>query len=318
MKFLRAIFIFTIILSVAGIIAFWSIMQSLYVRTPSDDSTVNIFEITRGEGVNQISDNLNKSGLVRNKFLFETYVWLLGREGDLRVGVYQIQSGINISTLVKMLTGFGTGIEVTVTIPEGYTVEQIGALVELQLGVSVAEWENASVGLEGYLFPDTYRFDAGSSAEEIVSRLRENFDRRLAQYEEEIGPIENLEELIILASIIEREVQTDEDMALVSDIFHKRLEIRMALQADSTVNYVTGGDSPSISLDDRDIDSPYNTYKYAGLPLKPISNPGIASIIAANNPQANDYWYFLTTPEGKVIYAETFEEHVRNKMQYLK
>lgn len=318
MKGLHSILLSVLTVSLIGVFGFGSILYSVYLREASADTASVVFEIESGEGVHQISAHLNEAGIVKNKFLFETFVWLLGREGDFKVGVYQIAPGVNLSTLVKTLTGVGTGLEVTITIPEGYTTMQIGNVVESQLHISAEDWQSASSGLEGYLFPDTYRFAAGSDAQEIISRLRDNFDRRLAQYADRIGSFEDLGELIILASIVEREVQTDDDRALVSDIFYRRLKIGMALQADSTVNYVTGGDSPSISFDDRAIDSPYNTYLHPGLPLGPICNPGIASIIAANNPQANDYWYFLTTVEGKVIYAKTYEEHIANKAKYLK
>lgn len=318
MKGLHSILLSVLTVSLIGVFGLGSILYSVYLRQASAATAAVVFEIESGEGVNQISAHLNEAGIVKNKFLFETFVWLLGREGDFKVGVYQIAPGVNLSTLVKTLTGVGTGLEATITIPEGYTAWQIGKLAQAQLGISPEDWQSASAGQEGFLFPDTYRFSVGSSAMEVVARLRQNFDRRFAQHATEIGEVKNLDQLVILASIIEREVQTDEDRALVSDIFHRRLEIGMALQADSTVNYVTGGNSPSISFDDRAIDSPYNTYKYAGLPPGPISNPGIASIIAANNPQSNDYWYFLTTAEGKVIYAKTYEEQVANKATYLK
>ena len=317
MKWLKILLASSFLLSLAGIIFVASLMQSLYLRQADAEADAIVFAIASGESVDQISASLEESGLIRNRFLFKTYAWLVGKETKFKAGVYELQPGTSISFLVKTLTGTGTGLEVSVTIPEGYTASQIGVLVETKLAVSAEDWAAASAGLEGYLFPDTYRFVIGTTAQEVISTLRENFDRRLEEFAVEIGTIENLEELIILASIIEREVQSEQDMALVSDIFRKRLEVGMALQADSTVNYVTGNDTPAISLEDRDIDSPYNTYKYAGLPPGPISNPGIASIIAANNPQANDYWYFLTTPEGEVIYAETFEEHVENKMLYL-
>ena len=125
-------------------------------------------------------------------------------------------------------------------------------------------------------------------------------------------------EILTLASIIEREVRQPSTMKNVADIFLKRLDIGMALQADSTVNYVIEGDSPSITLDQRDnTESPYNTYKYPGLPPGPISAPSANAIDAVLNPTANNYLYFLTTDDGEIYYAETHEEHVRNKVQYL-
>lgn len=340
MKWFKGIFFVSLAFSIAGVVAIGSILSSVYLRTPNPDAASVAFEIAIGEGVNQISVDLDQAGLINNKLLFETYVWLLGREGDFKAGRYQIQPGVNLSELVSLLTGVGTGVDVTVTIPEGYTAAQIGGLLEEKLGIDSFRWEGVtgidsafdhvvavtrdkpdSVGLEGYLFPDTYYFSSDTTAGEIVLKMTLTLERRLAENNVNafLGDSDpyNFHQLLTLASIIEREVRSEEDMALVSDIFRKRLEAGMALQADSTVNYVTGNDTPAISLEDRDIDSPYNTYKYAGLPPGPISNPGIAAIIAAYNPEPNDYWFFLTTPEGEVIYAETFEEHVTNKRIYL-
>ncbi len=232
-------------------------------------------------------------------------------------------------------------VEVTITIPEGFTLQHIGELVEAKLGISSDDWQAEtgvdspfegtrpllnskpdSVDLEGYLFPDTYRFFPDASAHDVVEKLLQT----MAQKVSSIAPVFNetddgtypqdLHEVLTLASIIEREVRTDADRSIVAGIFRNRLAIGMALQADSTVNYVTGKKTPGVSVEDLQIDSPYNTYKYPGLPPGPIANPGLASIIAAANPATTDYYYFLTTSEGKVVYAKTHEEHVANKARY--
>ncbi|PIT86934.1 MAG: endolytic transglycosylase MltG, partial [Candidatus Magasanikbacteria bacterium CG10_big_fil_rev_8_21_14_0_10_43_6] len=230
--------------------------------------------------------------------------------------------------------------EVTITIPEGYTIAQIGDVVTTQLTISQADWDWLTgmdstfeahdimrlaekpehVDLEGYLFPDTYRFFADASVEDVVGRLLDEMETVLLEVDTSDWPdeLETYHDVLTLASILEREVQDSDDMAMVADIFLKRLAIGMPLQADSTVNYVTGGDSPAISLDDRDIDSLYNTYRYAGLPPGPISNPGREAISAVLNATSNDYYYFLTTPEGEVIYAVTHDQHVQNKALYLR
>jgi len=123
-------------------------------------------------------------------------------------------------------------------------------------------------------------------------------------------------EILTLASILEKEVSTENDRKIVADIFYKRLEIGMALQADSTVNYASGKSVPRASGKDLETDSPYNTYKYKGLPPGPICNPSLSAIKAAIYPAKNDYWYFLTTPDGKVIYSKTHDEHVKAKAKY--
>jgi len=120
-----------------------------------------------------------------------------------------------------------------------------------------------------------------------------------------------------MASVIEREVRSEEDRALVSDIFWKRVEAGRGLEADSTVNYITGHSKPSVSYEETRIDHPWNTYKYRGLPPGPIGNPSLSSLIAAIRPKANPYWYFLTDPQGKVYYGRTLEEHSANR-KYLR
>jgi UPF0755 protein len=233
--------------------------------------------------------------------------------------------------------------EVSITIPEGFTLQQIGERVRAALPhITPEEWETAvgpaspvllnsyflnqtkppEVDLEGYLFPDTYRFFADASAEDVVLKMVVTMEGKLSDVFAETG-MEftgdlSVHEILTLASIIEREVMTDEDRALVADIFLHRLEIGMALQADSTVNYVTGKKTPSITDEDRQIDSPWNTYLYPGLPPGPIANPGRASIEAVVNPQPNEYWYFLTDDEGTVHYARTNDEHNSNRAMYLK
>ncbi|MFH0928244.1 MAG: endolytic transglycosylase MltG, partial [bacterium] len=173
----------------------------------------------------------------------------------------------------------------------------------------------AMVSLEGYLFPDTYRFAMNATAEDIVRRLLREFDRKFTMElrAEAADQKRSIFEVVVLASLLEREVQSDSDKAKVADLFLRRLDAKWALQADSTVNYATGGTSPSISLEETRFDSPYNTYLYRGLPIGPISNPGLASLRAALHPEKNEYWFFLTTPTGEVRYGRNLDEHNANR-----
>lgn len=236
--------------------------------------------------------------------------------------------------------------EVTVTIPEGsdlrdlaHILIKVGLIKEAaelyavtgepaKRGVNPAwsgkdfpwlEEKPADVSLEGYLFPDTYRFFADSSASDIVQKLLQNFDQRTAALRAETAERgRDFHELLTLASIVEAEVKTDADRSQVADIFRRRLGEGMALQADSTVHYATAASgSVFTTAADRETDSPWNTYKQRGLPPGPIANPGLAAITAALKPEPNDYWYFLTEPDGTVRYARTLEEHNANKV-YLK
>jgi UPF0755 protein len=150
--------------------------------------------------------------------------------------------------------------------------------------------------------------------------MLDNFNKKLTpELVTEINKQQKtVHEIITLASIIEKEVSNDNDRKLVADIFYKRLEKGIGLQSDATVNYVTGKSTTRPSAQDLAVDSPYNTYKYKGLPPGPISNPGISAILAAIYPTSNPYFYFLTTPDGKVIYSKAYQEHLQAKAQYYK
>lgn len=173
--------------------------------------------------------------------------------------------------------------------------------------------------LQGFLYPDTYEFYTDATEEEILYKLLDTFGQKITkEMRDDIKKSgRNLYDVIILASIIEKEVRTLESKRNVSGIFYNRLDINMALQSDATVNYITQSGRDRSTLEDLKIDSPYNTYKYRGLPPGPIANPGYDSIYAAIYPYETDYVYFLTTQEGDIYYAKTFEQHVRNKNKYL-
>ncbi len=229
--------------------------------------------------------------------------------------------------------------EVTVTIPEGFTLTQIGQRVREALPhITEADWTMVvgtdssfetdpfvvssekpdEIDLEGYLFPDTYRFFTDATAEDVVHKLLQTMQEKYTSVSGLQDSDLSAHEVLTLASIVEREVTSSEDRARVADIFLRRLGAGMALQADSTVNYVTGKNAPSVSNEDRQIDSPWNTYLYPGLPPGPIASPGLASIKAVLEPKANDFWYFLTDADGVVHYARTNDEHNLNKAKYLR
>ncbi|HLC69840.1 MAG TPA: endolytic transglycosylase MltG [Patescibacteria group bacterium] len=179
----------------------------------------------------------------------------------------------------------------------------------------------AGVSYEGYLFPDTYRVYEGAKPEEILEKVFAHFadtvDDAMRQEIKKQG--KDLHEILTMASIIEKEVKLDTDRAKVADIMWRRIKMGWALQVDSSVHYVADrtGDLFTTS-EERQVDSPWNTYKYPGLPLGPIANPGLASIKAAIYPEKNDYWYFMTDGTGKIYYGRTLDEHNANVNRYLR
>lgn len=317
-----------------------------YLRVPVDESKKIPFEIKKDSGVHLISGKLRESKLISSSFIFETYVWLTRSDRNFKAGEYELAPGMSMRRLVGLLTEGVGREEMSVTILEGWALRDIKkylasegvkemANFDYYAGVSAAAAPSAynwsgefpflaakprELGLEGFLFPDTYRIFADARSVDVIRKMLQNFGTKFDASMSAEAKRKNMSvfEVVTLASVVEREVQTPEDMRKVAGIFLRRLEIGMPLQADSTVNYVTGKLTPSISYDDRDISSPWNTYKYRGLPKGPIGNPGLAAIEAVLNPETTPYLYFLTTKEGRVIYSKTLEEHNIAKAKYLK
>jgi UPF0755 protein len=176
------------------------------------------------------------------------------------------------------------------------------------------------VGLEGYLFPDTYRVYADATIKDIVTKMLENFGKKLTpEMRLEIAKQKKtIFQVVTVASLVEAEARSDADRHLVADIIWRRLAFGMPLQLDSTVNYATGGKKAAISLAEQALNSPYNTYRYPGLPLGPINNPALTALQSAIYPEENNYWYFLTGTDGKMYYAKDLNGHNINKYRYLK
>lgn len=302
-------------------------------------------EISSGDTVEVVSKNLKKANLIRSSFWFETWVAASNNEKRIMAGNYKLPQNISILNLTRMITGgVDASADVKLTIIEGWNISDIGSYLN-RLGLvtrddfitsatdsdsvsKISELVNSDIlaskpdehGLEGYLFPDTYRVYESATSIDIIIKAIDNLNKKFT--DEWRNNLKNkgysIHQALTLASIIELEVTDDNDRAMVADIFYRRLKVGMGLQADSTVNYVTGKNDPAVSAADLTIDSPYNTYKYRGLPPGPISNPGASAIKAVVYPISNEYWYFLTTPTGQVIYSKTFTEHRQAKLRYLK
>jgi len=286
------------------------ICQGIYL--PKDSSSVEkkLFSVEKGESLFKIADNLEKEDLIKNKSFFDFYIFIKGTQRKLQAGEYYLSPSENVPTIAKKIIS-GDIAKTVVTIPEGFTVKQI----EEKLGLKLP-----GGNLEGFLFPDTYQFPAKISGEEVVKKMRDNFEKKLTpDLREEIERQgKTIFEIITAASLIEKEVKTKEDKETVSGILWKRLKNNIPLQVDATISYITNKKTTEISVEETKIDSPYNTYKYKGLPLGPICNPGLESILAAMYPKSSEYWYYLSTPEGETIFSETLGEHNSAKSKYLK
>ncbi len=294
-----------------------------------------LIDIESGATIRDVKDTLVEANVLKAPMWFLLYGKVTRRV--VRAGRFAVAPGTPIRELYRILSD-SNDLEVQITIIEGWTLKDFethlvsrGLATEEDVALALSDpvlktrynfLQNIPTGvdIEGYLFPDTYRFFAGATVADIVERLLGEFETRVVEGREgEIAQSgHSLHEVVTIASLLEREVQRPEDMAMVADVIRKRLVAGMPLQLDATVNYATGKNDPSVSLADTQVDSPFNTYKYPGLPIGPISNPGDAAYEAALNPQENPYYFYLTTPDGTVVYARTNEEHAQNKARYLR
>jgi len=319
-RFLVVLFSFILIIIILFVISSYSFLK-YQIETPLNNQTEEIvFIIEKGDGLKLIADNLERDGVIRNKAWFTAYVFYKGWAGNLQAGEYSLDSDLNIIQIAeKIFKGNIISREIKITIPEGFNLKQIDArLAEADL----IEADELSIqsDLEGYLFPDTYEFNKKMDLDEIINIMRDNFNKKLDN--DLINEIQRqgktIEEIIIMASIIEKEVSIYEDRRIVSGVFWNRLSINYPLQSCATIAYILGKDKWIYSIEDTKVESPYNTYQNIGLPPGPISNPGILAIRAAIYPQYSDYYFFLSKPDGETVFSKTFEEHEENINKYLK
>lgn len=308
--------------------------------------------IDSGLGVKQISSELAATGYIHNDFWFRTYVWQKGLEEKFIAGRYLLPEEISMRELVMLLTSNQTNeLSQKFTFIEGWNASQAGNYLAEAGGYDIIEWyelvgyplshanntngvtrskdyseqftflqdKPAGFGLEGYLFPDTYQFALNASLEDVVMRQLETMDARLTEKmrADIAAQGKTIFEIITVASILERELRSPEEKKIGAGVIKNRLELGMLLQMDSTVNFVTGKNLPSVTFTDLEVDSPYNTYKYVGLPPGPIANPGLDSIMAAIYPTGSDYLYFLTDSDGVAHFASTLAGHNQNRVKYL-
>ena len=306
------------------------------------DTTQIPFVIEPGESLTSVSLNLEQLSLVRDAEVFRRTVQYYGADQDIQVGTYLLTRSMTMDDIMRQLQR-GLLPSETVTIVEGWRIEQVAEALELR-GIVSAEaflagagafvdvdgnWpylmdrpEGVIAGLEGYLFPDTYQFESGTAADDVIRVMLRNFDYRLTadlrQEAEEAGL--SIHEVVTLASIVEREAVVADERPVIASVFLNRLQQGMPLQADPTVQYALGCDSttgecwPQLMREDlNSVQSSYNTYLNPGLPPGPICNAGLDSIRAVLEPADTQYLYFLASEDGRHVFAETYEEHLRNE-----
>ncbi len=336
---MQKIYLIIIILTLMiliSVVLYWMIF--IPVETISDREI--IFSLEKGQGSKDIALNLEKENLIKSANFFRFYVLLNGTAGYLKAGDYILSPAMNVPEISDKFFR-GEVVKKTITIIEGWNLRQIASYFEKQ---ELFEQENfwqtvnqdfsgqfiflqdkpKNTDLEGYLFPDTYEVRKDESLEQIILKMLDNFDKKLnSSLKEEIEKQGKSNfDIIIMASLLEKEVRTFEDKQIVSGIFWKKIEAGEALYSCATIAYILGREDWSFDEmrkeigSARDIDSPYNTYRHSGLTPGPICNPGLESIKAAVYPQETDYWHFLSLPDGETIFSRNLKEHNAFKAEY--
>lgn len=297
------------------------------------------FVIGKGEGARSVAKSLEQSGLIESELPFLYYVMRSNLEDRLQSGEYRLSGAMSIPEIVDRLAeGKVIPPGVKITFPEGFTAAMMAERLTKEglpgqefleiVSRPFPKWRERFAfladlpegkSLEGYLFPDTYIFPREATAELIVNELLKTFEKKaLPLFTEYQGKTSLTRyQSLILASIIEEEGKNAEERRIIGDIFLKRLKINQPLQSDATVNYALGTSKMQPTFKDIETESPYNTYKYPGLPPTPIASPGLESLRAALDPSPNEYYYFLNNlTTGETVFSRTFEEHVANRAKH--
>ncbi len=299
------------------------------------------FTIESGMGTAKIAEVLHQNGLIKNSTIFIGYLKWKHEGSRFQAGVYEAKPGATFGELIAKLNSGDVVKEemVKITIPEGYTVEQIAKKVSEATGTSAEEFlkladhpgDEAVVAFkevpsdadlkhaaEGYLFPDTYEFKKGTNDSDIFHRMMEQMQSKIDSIPDLQQKLKDrdmtLHELLTIASLVEREVVVDKERSLVAGVIYNRLDQQMKLEIDATVQYALAEPKERLLYKDLKVESPYNTYLHDGLPPGPICSPSVASIEAALSPKASEYLYYVTKKDGshEHLFAKTYQEHLKN------
>ncbi|MEA2021968.1 MAG: endolytic transglycosylase MltG [Candidatus Caldatribacteriota bacterium] len=311
----KMLFIFSLILLV--LILF---LTAIYFPAEENSPIIKIIQIPDGTNATEIKNTLIDNKIIKDNYLvFNIYIKIYKLENKLKYGEYTFSPSMNLIQIIDKLVK-GEVLQHKITIPEGFSSEQIAELLNKKEVVEEKDFldlvKNPEKSWEGYLFPDTYEVPKHYGSKKMLDVFLSNFNRvieenKIRQLAEKMSF--SLDNIIILASIIEKEARTYEEKKLVSSVFHNRLNLDMKLQSCATIYYILGNTTKKLDEYDLKIDSPFNTYINKGLPPGPICNPGIDSIKAAIEPSDEDYLYFVLGEDGKHIFSKTYKEHLRNK-----
>lgn len=302
----------------------------LYFNTQpvSGNKEFTNFLIAKGSSASAVGNKLQNAGLIKSALAFRIYLQFTGQAKKIQTGEFRLTPSFNLFQVVDQLSR--GPIEIWVTVPEGLRREEVAVRFASNLDRDQAfinEFLTSSKGKEGYLFPDTYLFPKEASASAIVAKMIKTFDAKTSDLVP-TGSNLTTKELIVLASLVERETKGAAERPVVAGIILNRLNAGWPLQLDAAVQYGVATETcklkivnctwwPILTKDDLQINSPYNSYKFTGLPPSPIASPGITSIKAAYNPESSEFWYYIHDNSGVIHYAKTLSEHNSNIRSFL-
>ena len=292
-----------------------------YLNAPTDYDLPTTFTVESGTSVRAVAASLREQGIVRSETFLYLVLVTLHDPTSLKASTYVLDEHFSTTQIARQLVAgdFGNDL-VRLTHIEGERAEALAAEAEkVLIDFDTNTFLAAAIPREGRLYPDTYFVPETFTANELLDLLEASFEDALLPYQEKIeaSPL-SLDQILILASIIEREANSPESMRMVSSVLQNRLTIGMPLQADASIEYILDKPLSELTPGDLKIDSPYNTYINPGLPPTPIGNPGLDSILAVLEPADSDYFYYITDENGTFYYSETYDEHLDNIEHYLR
>ncbi len=300
--------------------ATFAFVQALYNRPPLDFPKDTFLTIERGATLSDITEDFEARRLVRSSWWLKAFVTLRGGSFGAAAGDYFFKDRASALRIAERLVTGEYGLEETeVVIPEGLSNKETAAALAKNLPkFNAREFLTLAAKKEGYLFPDTYRFLTNASAAEVIEVMENNFNKKISEIDALVQIFRKpLRDVVILASLVEKEARTPDTRRRIAGILWKRLRLGMPLQVDAVFPYIFDGKSYDLTDGDLQIDSPYNTYRYKGLPPGAIANPGLDALRASVTPIDTPYLYYLSDKDGNMHYAKTHDEHLVNRARYL-
>ncbi|MCH9030651.1 MAG: endolytic transglycosylase MltG [candidate division Zixibacteria bacterium] len=317
-KLVKYASLLTLICVIFALVFGWN----LYTKEIILDEKIVTVHVRPNDTFGEVISQFDNANLLSNSFLFKLIASLRGIDRRLAVGRYDFSGDISLRSILDDLAS-GKVATILVTIPEGLSIAQTASIFFKEMQIDSSEfaalcYDTTGVtnkyklpDLEGYLFPETYRFPVESDAEFVIDHLVKMALSQVETLREEKTLTLNLRELVTMASIIEAEARDGDEREIISSVYHNRLKRNMLMQADPTVRFALNGIRRRLFYKDLEVDSRYNTYKFKGLPPGPINSPGLASLAAAARPAQTDYLYFVAAGSGQHVFSENLSGHNR-------